>query len=359
MGILDDSGNEQLIFQKIASAVNFLQAWNAATGGGPILEAAGDDTNIDLHLGAKGTGLVAIASLLRTAAGILSRSTGSVDELAGERYAADANGATLTLAKSRHATPGSHTVVQDGNTLGSIRMRGSDGAGFEDGALIKAVVDGTPGADDMPTALTISTTADGAATVTERIAIRADGRIQVPNGSAPLITLAAAGYADLAEVSTPADPSANNARVYVVDEGGQTVVFWRDAAANVHPLAAATAAEMEALTANRLVRADRQHRHPGHPKAAGRGGSAGGIVGTAYNVASIVQNSTGIYTVTLSNAMADTNYWVLVTAIETTDRLIADVTISSSTVFVVHIFNTSTTPIDPDGGFGFAVFGDM
>ncbi len=60
----------------------------------------------------------------------------------------------------------------------------------------------------------------------------------------------------------------------------------------------------------------RQRFHPGHPKAAGRGGSAGGVVGTAYRVATIVQDSTGIYTVTLTNAMADTNYWVLVTAIE-------------------------------------------
>jgi hypothetical protein len=140
------------------------------------------------------------------------------------------------LGKSRHATPGSHTVVQDGDTLGSIRFRGSDGAGFEDAALIKAVVDGTPGADDMPTALTISTTADGAAAVTERIAIRADGRIQVPNGSAPLITLASAGHVDLAEVSTPAAPSANVARLFAVDFGGTTLIAYEDSAGVVRLL---------------------------------------------------------------------------------------------------------------------------
>jgi hypothetical protein len=112
-------------------------------------------------------------------------------------------------------------------------MRGSDGAGFEDGALIKAVVDGTPGADDMPTALTISTTADGAATVTERMAIRADGRIQVPNGAAPLITLYPAGHVDLAEVSTPAAPSTNTLRTYALDVGGATKLAVEDSAGSV------------------------------------------------------------------------------------------------------------------------------
>jgi hypothetical protein len=357
-GIEDDSGNEQIRFQKTPSAVNQIDITNAATGSGPRIDATGDDTNIDLTITGKGTGVVALLSLLRTAAGILSRSTGSVDEIAGERYAADANGATLTLAKSRHATPGSHTVVQDGNTLGSIRMRGSDGAGFEDGALIKAVVDGTPGADDMPTALTISTTADGAATVTERIAIRADGRIQVPNGAAPLITLYPAGHVDLAEVSTPADPSANNARVYVVDEGGQTVAFWRDASANVHPLAAATAAEMEALTANRLVRADRQHRHPGHPKAWGVVQSDGTLLAN-YGVSAAVKNSTGNYTVTLATAMSSTSYGVVVTHAASSGGQFGTMVhnIVDAGTFDIYCKNLNGNALDAQ--FAFIVMGDQ
>jgi hypothetical protein len=55
-GITDDSGNEQLIFQKTASAVNYLEATNAATGNAPLLAAQGDDTNIDLDLRPKGSG---------------------------------------------------------------------------------------------------------------------------------------------------------------------------------------------------------------------------------------------------------------------------------------------------------------
>lgn len=57
-GIRDDSDNEQLIFTKTASAVNYLNATNAATGNAPKLSAAGGDTNIDLVLAAKGSGTI-------------------------------------------------------------------------------------------------------------------------------------------------------------------------------------------------------------------------------------------------------------------------------------------------------------
>jgi hypothetical protein len=60
-GIRDDSGNEQLIFQKTASAVNHVEMTNAATGNHPSLAAVGDDTNINLDLAAKGSGKVRVA----------------------------------------------------------------------------------------------------------------------------------------------------------------------------------------------------------------------------------------------------------------------------------------------------------
>lgn len=55
-GITDDSGNEQLWFQKTASAVNFVQVTNSATGNSPVLEATGSDSNVNLTLQGKGTG---------------------------------------------------------------------------------------------------------------------------------------------------------------------------------------------------------------------------------------------------------------------------------------------------------------
>lgn len=57
-GILDDSENQLLLFTKVASAVNYVDLSNAATGDSPKIEAVGDDTNINLLLEGKGTGVV-------------------------------------------------------------------------------------------------------------------------------------------------------------------------------------------------------------------------------------------------------------------------------------------------------------
>ena len=60
-GLLDDSSNEQLIFQKTASAVNHWEMTNAATGAAPLLQAVGGDTDIPAKISGKGTGQVQFA----------------------------------------------------------------------------------------------------------------------------------------------------------------------------------------------------------------------------------------------------------------------------------------------------------
>ena len=54
--IADSNGNEQIIFQETASAVNELEITNAATGNDVGLAVTGGDTNIGLALTAKGNG---------------------------------------------------------------------------------------------------------------------------------------------------------------------------------------------------------------------------------------------------------------------------------------------------------------
>ena len=56
-GIRDENGNEQLQFQTTASAVNHFDITNAATGNSPTISAVGGDSNIDLTLVPKGTGV--------------------------------------------------------------------------------------------------------------------------------------------------------------------------------------------------------------------------------------------------------------------------------------------------------------
>ena len=57
-GIRDENGNEQLIFETTSSAVNHVDITNAATGSGAQIGAVGDDSNLNLRLRPKGTGVI-------------------------------------------------------------------------------------------------------------------------------------------------------------------------------------------------------------------------------------------------------------------------------------------------------------
>jgi hypothetical protein len=57
-GLLDSGGNEEILFTATGSAVNEFTVANAATGNAPSLAATGTDTNVNLNLIAKGTGVV-------------------------------------------------------------------------------------------------------------------------------------------------------------------------------------------------------------------------------------------------------------------------------------------------------------
>lgn len=61
MYVYDTNDNECVAFDTVASAVNNLSIANAATGNGPELNAAGDDTDIDVEVNPKGTGGLAVS----------------------------------------------------------------------------------------------------------------------------------------------------------------------------------------------------------------------------------------------------------------------------------------------------------
>jgi len=60
---IGDGTLELLTFTETASAVNHVNLTNATTTNGPTIGAAGDDTNIDLNIAAKGTGNITIGTL--------------------------------------------------------------------------------------------------------------------------------------------------------------------------------------------------------------------------------------------------------------------------------------------------------
>ena len=82
-----------------------------------------------------------------------------------------------TFLRSRGTTVGATTIVQNGDGLGYLSFEGTDGSNPIPAAWISAHVDGTPGANDMPGRIVLSTTPDGSASPVERMRITSDGDI--------------------------------------------------------------------------------------------------------------------------------------------------------------------------------------
>lgn len=97
------------------------------------------------------------------------------------RWSNDANGPQVYFGKSRSTTIGTlGTIVQSGDILGQMFWFGDDGTALKSAAAIVCTVDGTPGADDMPGALSFRTTPDGSNSSSEAFKIGNGGVITFP-----------------------------------------------------------------------------------------------------------------------------------------------------------------------------------
>lgn len=105
VSIVDSNANELLQFTATASAVNSVKITNAATGvTGPLIESTGE-TNVDLRLGAAGTGDVTITSgtSLKTASGTTTKPP--IVVTSGTNLTAAAAGAIEYDGTTFYATP--------------------------------------------------------------------------------------------------------------------------------------------------------------------------------------------------------------------------------------------------------------
>ena len=120
----DENGNEQIIFQTTASAVNQIDVTNAATGNAPSITATGDDTNIDLKLDGKGTGVVNVVDGLTVGGNAIV--TGNLT----------VNGTTTTVATTNTVVSDSLIELANGtsgspsNDAGIVIERGSANNAF-------------------------------------------------------------------------------------------------------------------------------------------------------------------------------------------------------------------------------------
>jgi hypothetical protein len=103
---IGDGTRELITFVEDGSAVNQVEIENEATGGGPIIRAAGDDTDVDLVLAGQGAGVPKIGANAILAPTITSGAKGDIAVFDGTDWlnlAAGTNGQYLS-ADSTAAT---------------------------------------------------------------------------------------------------------------------------------------------------------------------------------------------------------------------------------------------------------------
>ena len=88
------------------------------------------------------------------------------------------NAPTLDFGKSRGSSVLSDTLVQNGDTIGTINWYAADGTDSESRtAHIRSEVDGTAAANDMPGRIIFSTTSSGVGSPSERLRINSEGHL--------------------------------------------------------------------------------------------------------------------------------------------------------------------------------------
>ena len=108
--IADENGNEQIIFQTTASAVNQLDVTNAATGNAPEISATGGDTNISLKLTPKGSGQVLLDGNVGVESGTIDlKNSGSRSKI--NFYCESGNAHAQALQAAPHSESASNTLT--------------------------------------------------------------------------------------------------------------------------------------------------------------------------------------------------------------------------------------------------------
>ena len=127
-GINDENGNEQIIFQTTASAVNQFDITNAATGNAPSISATGGDSNVDIALIPKGTGETKIGT---GAASATLTSSGAYDLVLDTNSGTNSGTVTITDGANGDITiapngTGVAKAVDAGDNTAAIKIAGKE-----------------------------------------------------------------------------------------------------------------------------------------------------------------------------------------------------------------------------------------
>lgn len=149
-------------------------------------------------------------------------------------------------------------------------------------------------------------------------------------------------------------------RLYGTDGSGVSGLVTLGAAltqaAGVLNAVAATKANMESQDATNPTYPSVQQYHPLHPKAHCRVSSAGVLQSGSAGISSAARTAEGTYTVTMTTAMANTNYTPFVCPTDNDLSRVVSAAASSTTVIAVRVRGTTGGSL-ADGSFSLTVFG--
>lgn len=377
-----------------------LRITQTGTGNALVIEDAANPDSSPIVVDQ--TGLMVLGDTANLSANLATGNSklqisGGTAPLAFYRNADSSTAINLEFAK-RRATGG---VLNSGDTIGRLYFSGNDGTAAIPAAYIDAAVDGTPGTNDMPGRLVFSTTADGAATPTERMRITSAGLVNISGltASKAVFTdanknLTSTGTVGVDQggtgitsfgtgVATALGVNIGSAGAFVVNGGvgefttlsatGVTTVQAGTAAApaittsgdtntGIFFPAADTIAFSEGGTeVMRLDSSANLQFNSGYGSVAAAYGCRAWVnfngtgtvaIRASGNVTSITDNGTGNYTVNFTNAMPDANYATVgitegTTGTNTTNlSVFTDVTSQTTASVRVTSINNSNTAVD-------------
>jgi hypothetical protein len=205
------------------SVLGRVRVLTTATGNTTPTEAARVDTSQNVNVGNQGA---LIADVLGNSPKLQISNTGDAIDL--RRYTADANGPSITSAKSHNATLGTNTVVSSGDALLNILGGGYDNTGtpvIRGAAQILFEADAAATVGSVPGRVRVLTTPSGSTTLTE--AFRIDANQNVIVSTAALATNATNGflYVDTCAGTPTGTPTAYTGRAPVVYDTTNNILW--------------------------------------------------------------------------------------------------------------------------------------
>lgn len=187
-------------------------------------------------------------------------------------------------------------------------------------------------------------------------------------GAATGTTLALSSFINLTEIASPANPSADNLRLFAKDVAGNTNLFTRDSAGTEVNLslgaggaAAATQAEMEAASSTSVFASPgRVQYHPGAPKAWAYCTQSGGTytLAASYNISGGTCNKTGTGELNPSFTVAMSSASYPCIANGTASQSLVSSSPNTSGNFTISIRNNTTGSAE-DSSISVVCFGDQ